>query len=206
MVKEKLSKETWLAAGFRSLAESGPSAIRINALANTLGATKGSFYWHFKDLSDLNDAIVEMWQSRNTGIIIQRCAEPAQSLCEGLFHLIDCWLDTSLFDAPLDLAIRNWARNDPDLQLLVDRSDADRLRAATGLFERFGTSKDVAHFRALTVLLTQTGYHSMRVDEPRNKRAQAACQYVEIFAGQTPTEGEQKAFLARHTGTDVEGL
>jgi hypothetical protein len=32
-----------------------------------------------------------------------------------LLNLIDCWIDSELFDAPLDLAIRNWARSDADL-------------------------------------------------------------------------------------------
>ena len=74
-------------------------------LAKTLNLTRTGFYWHFKDLSELQDAIIDIWQTRNTGIIIERCAAPAQSLCEALFNLIDCWIDNDLFDAPLDLSI-----------------------------------------------------------------------------------------------------
>ncbi|MFN3661424.1 TetR family transcriptional regulator [Yoonia sp.] len=44
--------EDWLMAGFRALASHGPSALRAAALARDLGTTKGSFYWHFKDLPD----------------------------------------------------------------------------------------------------------------------------------------------------------
>ena len=39
-------------AGFRALARSGARALRAEALARDLDTTKGSFYWHFKDLPD----------------------------------------------------------------------------------------------------------------------------------------------------------
>ena len=167
-------------------------------LAKMLNLTRTGFYWHFKDLSELQDAIIDIWQTRNTGIIIERWAAPAQSLCAGLFNLIDCWIDNELFDAPLDLAIRNWTRNDERLQSLVDKSDENRLAAVEALFERFGHIGEAARYRALTVILTQTGYYSMHVTEPSLQRALAACRYVEIFAGVPPTPVEKDAFLERH--------
>ena len=81
---------------------------------------------------------------------------------------------------------------------MVDASDAARLRAVTSVFERFGRSAEVAHYRALTVILTQTGYYSMRVSEPRLQRAIAGCHYAEIFAGEAATLAEKDAFIARH--------
>jgi AcrR family transcriptional regulator len=176
----------------------GIEAVKIMPLAKMLNLTRTGFYWHFKDLSELQGAIIEIWQTRNTGIIIERCATPAPSLCASLFNLIDCWIDNDLFDAPLDLAIRNWARNDTRLQALVDKSDENRLTAVKALFEQFGHLGDVARYRALTVILTQTGYYSMHKTEPRLLRALAGCQYVEIFAGEPPTQAEKEAFLARH--------
>lgn len=74
--------------------------------------TRTGFYWHFQDLAELHDAIIEIWQAP----ILERCGAHAQSLCNALFDLVDCWIDNDLFDAPLDLMIRNWARNDAFLQ------------------------------------------------------------------------------------------
>ncbi len=46
--KARLTRSDWVLAGFRALLASGPDAIRVEALARDLRATKGSFYWHFK--------------------------------------------------------------------------------------------------------------------------------------------------------------
>lgn len=196
--RKRATREVWLDAAYDLFVNDGIEAVKIMPLAKKLDLTRTGFYWHFKDLSELHDAIIEIWQTRNTGIVKKRCAAPAQSLCAGLFNLIDCWIDDDLFDAPLDLAIRNWARNDARLQALVDQSDEDRLAAVKMLFERFGRTGDAAHYRALTVILTQTGYFSMHVSEPRLQRAIAGCQYAEIFAGESPSQSEIDAFLDRH--------
>lgn len=196
--RPRASRETWLSAAYDLLIQDGIDAVKVMPLAKQLGLTRTGFYWHFRDLAELHRAIVDLWQDRNTGVMLQKCAIPSQSLCEALFHLVDCWIDPDLFDAPFDLAIRNWARKDPALQALVDASDDKRLGAVTEIFKRFGAAPDSANYRALTVILTQTGYHSMQISEPRAARAMAGCHYVEIFAGNSPSETEKRQFLDRH--------
>lgn len=196
--RTRATREMWLDAAYDLFVSEGIEAVKIMPLAKKLNLTRTGFYWHFKDLSELHDAIIEIWQTRNTGIILERCAAPAESLCAALLNLIDCWIDSELFDAPLDLEIRNWARNDARLQALVEQSDNARLRAVTAVFERFGRTGDIAHYRALTVILSQTGYYSMRVSDPRLQRALSACHYAEIFAGESPTQTEIDRFLDKH--------
>jgi AcrR family transcriptional regulator len=198
LTRTRASREIWLEAAYDLFVSEGIEAVKIMSLAKKLNLTRTGFYWHFKDLSELHDGIIDIWQTRNTGIVVARCAAPARSLCEALFNLIDCWIDNELFDAPLDLAIRNWARSDARLQAFVEQSDEGRLAAVKALFERYGRTGDVAHYRALTVILTQTGYYSMHVSEPRMQRAIAGCKYAEIFAGEPPTPAEKNAFINRH--------
>jgi len=57
MTTEKLSPNDWIAAGFHTLANDGPKALQIKILAERLKATKGSFYWHFKDLPAFSSRI-----------------------------------------------------------------------------------------------------------------------------------------------------
>jgi AcrR family transcriptional regulator len=198
ITRTRASRDVWLEAAYDLFVTEGIEAVKIMPLAKNLNLTRTGFYWYFKDISELHDGIIDIWQTRNTGIVLARCATPAPSLCAALFNLIDCWIDVDLFDAPLDLAIRNWARSDARLQALVDHSDKLRLKAVTSVFERFGRTEDIAHYRALTVILTQTGYYSMHVSEPRLQRAIAGCHYAEIFAGEQPTQAEKDAFLDRH--------
>ena len=107
-LKIRATRETWIDAAYTLFVTDGIEAVRIMPLAKTLGLTRTGYYWHFKDLSDLHEALLDIWKSRNTGVILERCAAPAESLCAGLFNLIDCWIDTELFDAPLDLKTSCW--------------------------------------------------------------------------------------------------
>jgi AcrR family transcriptional regulator len=198
ILRTRATRQLWLDAAFDLFVADGIEAVKIMPLAKKLNLTRTGFYWHFKDLSELHSAIIDIWQTRNTGIMLQRCAAPATTLCAALFNLVDCWIDYDLFDAPLDLAIRNWARSDAKLQALVEASDDARLTAVIEVFERFGRSGEDAHYRALTAILTQTGYYSMHMSEPRYQRAIAGCRYVEIFAGEAPSQAEKDAFLDRH--------
>ncbi len=59
----RLSVDDWIQVGFAILADGGPNALRVDALCELLGVTKGSFYWHFTDLAAYRTALVEAWGS-----------------------------------------------------------------------------------------------------------------------------------------------
>ena len=63
MKRERLSQKSWIEAGLSELASEGPKALAAEPLARKLGTTKGSFYWHFKDVPDFQKAVVKHWQS-----------------------------------------------------------------------------------------------------------------------------------------------
>ncbi len=126
----RASEDMWLEAALEVLCESGGvEAVKVMPLAQRLGLTRTGFYWHFKDRDALLEAMITRWEDKNTGNLIARCAAYAETIGEALFNLFDCWLDADLFDARLDLAVRNWARNNPALQVRLDRADAARLAA-----------------------------------------------------------------------------
>ena len=112
---------------------------------------------------------------------------------------MECWLNPTLFDAQLDLAIRNWARVNPALQDEVERADATRMRAVETLFERFGYAHEQAEVRAMTVIYTQIGYISMMVHEEMPQRTQRVQHYVEVFSGIPPKPHETEHFVRRVT-------
>ena len=48
----RLSSDDWLDAAFRAVVEGGFDNVRVLVIAETLGVTRGSFYWHFTDHAD----------------------------------------------------------------------------------------------------------------------------------------------------------
>ncbi len=192
------TEDIWLKAAYDVLTESGVEAVKIMPLAKRLGLTRTSFYWHFKDREALLEAMIRYWEDTNTGNLVIRCEAYAENIFEAIFNLFDCWLDDTLFDSRLDLAIRNWARNDPSLQIRLDQADARRKAAMEGMFIRFGFDPAEAEIRALTMIYTQIGYISMQVTESRAERFARMPGYVEVFTGQKPGEADIQRFVARH--------
>jgi AcrR family transcriptional regulator len=47
----RLSVDDWVQEGFRVLAEDGVKALTLGQLCTRLGVKKGSFYWHFSDMT-----------------------------------------------------------------------------------------------------------------------------------------------------------
>lgn len=197
---DKSTEMRWLAAAYDLLTENGVEAVKIMPLAKRLGVSRSGFYWHFKDRSDLLEAMIRRWEAKNTGNLVAQCNAFAENICEAMFNLFDCWLDENLFDARLDLAIRNWARNDAALQKRLTDADMIRQNAIAEMFRRFGYDDRQAHARAGTVMFTQVGYISMRVCESIETRINLMPDYVQVYTGQTPSPTDIRRFRARHVG------
>ncbi len=196
--RQRGSRQLWLDTAYELLISDGIEAVKVMTLAKRLNLTRTGFYWFFKDIAELHAAMIERWEEKNTGNLIEKCETDAGNVCAALFNLMDCWLDPALFDAPLDLAIRNWARVNPDLQRRLDGADARRIAAVTGMFSRFGYSREQSAVRGMTVIYTQIGYISMQVSEDPGERLDRVQHYVEIFASTRPDPEDVARFVRRH--------
>ena len=79
----RLGREDWIRAALLALAEGGTPAVAVEPLAGRLGATKGSFYWHFRDRADLIEAALATWERTATDEIIaelETVADPVERL------------------------------------------------------------------------------------------------------------------------------
>lgn len=65
----RLSREDWIDGAIIFLSRDRLEALTVNALAERLGVTKGSFYWHFDSREGLLDAVVDTWRRRMTSEI-----------------------------------------------------------------------------------------------------------------------------------------
>ncbi len=63
-VRARLSARSWAEAALDVLICDGVAAVAVEPLAVRLGATKGSFYWHFANRDALLAAALELWETR----------------------------------------------------------------------------------------------------------------------------------------------
>lgn len=192
------SREVWLEAALEALVEGGVDAVKIQPLASRLNLSRTSFYWFFKDRKALLEALVDAWNSKNTGGLVSMAEAYAETPAEAVLNVISAFLDDALFDPRLDFAVRGWALQAPDLMARVNEADEIRLAALRGMLERHGYDPDDADVRARTMYLVQIGYIAMQVRESLATRMKRVPGYVKTFSGHAPTERELARFFARH--------
>jgi AcrR family transcriptional regulator len=190
--------DLWLDAAYELLVEGGVEAVKVMPLAERLGLSRTSFYWHFADREALLAGLVSRWEARNTANLVARCEAPAATIAVAMLNLIDCWVDPALFDSRLEFAMRTWSLTDPGVEAAMSAADATRIAALTALFLRFGYGATEADTRARTLYLTQVGYIALRSQESFEVRMGRIPAYVLTFCGKAATDAEIAAFLARH--------
>lgn len=192
------SMDGWLEAAYDALLEGGVDAVKILPLAKKLKLSRTSFYWFFKDREELLAALIARWRDKNTGNLVRRAEAYAESIAEATLNVFDCWLDTALFDAKFEFAIRSWALQSEEILGEVQAADNARLEALGRMFERFGHEPVAADVRARTLYLVQIGYISMQTEEDLELRLKRIPEYVAIFTGTVPEQREIDRFLSRH--------
>lgn len=138
---DRLSKIDWLQAGFRALTESGPQALKAEPLARSLKVSKGSFYWHFKDISDFQKVMVEHWKQGATANVIAQINSGTDQPKAKLHKLVShsTALPRERYGGPAsESAIRDWARYDETVAKAVSAIDQQRLAFTEALFEAAG--------------------------------------------------------------------
>jgi len=141
MSATRLSPDSWIQAGFDALFAQGPSALKAEALARELKTTKGSFYWHFKDVPAYHEALLQTWETTclarfnaiksSHGTAVQRLRLLAQILEN------DGTSDTSIKIEP---AMRSWAQENQKVAASVSQVDSTRLKALDELLAEIGLS------------------------------------------------------------------
>ena len=65
-------KSQWTQAGLEALRKGGVAGVRVERLAEDIGLTKGSFYWHFRGRGELLEALLEFWAREMTEAEFER--------------------------------------------------------------------------------------------------------------------------------------
>jgi AcrR family transcriptional regulator len=135
----------WVAAGLEALRKGGVAGVRVERLAEEIGLTKGSFYWHFRDRRELLEALLDYWVRETTEAEFER-VRGVRGLAAQLCTLAEDVLDKGL--GRYDPAVRAWARTDRKVAATVAQVDRRRVKALTALFEDGGIAGAEAGTRA----------------------------------------------------------
>lgn len=164
MKRKKLGKIDWIKSGFRALCVGGANAIRVEVLAREIGTTKGSFYWHFKDLADLQIAMLDYWQNHGTTQVIdiaEEIANPKEAILDIVARAI-VGPPEEVGGIIAEVAIRDWGRWNDLANARIIHVDKSRIDYLSELFQKSGYDAATAKQKAQILYSTYVGAMHLR--------------------------------------------
>lgn len=152
--RQRFSKNEWLEAGLKMLAEQGVDKLTISSLSRVVGIAKTSFYWHFKDRQDLMDHMLEYWASEFTFAVSENPQLPQLEPEQRLRAITDTLIEQKLLK--YELAICAWASHDKSVKAMFDSIYRRRMEVIRGAFADAGFDEEEQEVRAQTFLCYQT--------------------------------------------------
>jgi AcrR family transcriptional regulator len=171
MATARTPRSAWIDEGLRALAAGGPDAVRVEALARTLGVTKGGFYWHFDDRPALLEEVLDTWERVSVDDVIERIEREggdARARLRRLFALAA--EDGGILRT--DLAVRDWARRDGRVADRLRRVDNRRMAYLRSLFRAFCDDEEDVEVRCTLVVALWIGSHFMAAEHGDRSRAE----------------------------------
>ncbi len=165
MPAPRLGRDDWLDAAFEAVAESGFDSVRVLTLAEALGVTRGSFYWHFSDHAELIAALVARWRARELASY-QRMQDTrgldAKADLERVLEAALAHAGSEIKNLRFELALRGLGRRDAEVAAML--VEVDRMRMAlfeTKFMRLTGDAKTAAELASLFYLAIVGGTHAL---------------------------------------------
>ena len=158
----RLTASDWLRAAWARFGREGIDGVRVEALARDLGATKGSFYWHFDGRDALRAAMLESWEAQGTDAVIASVDAVGGDAADRFRALMRTVFAGTAY-APVEAGIRTWARRDAAVRAVLDRVDGRRIAYVAALLRESGVPGDVALARAEALVRTLVGEYAVAV-------------------------------------------
>lgn len=175
----RLSVESWIEAGYAILAEEGIEALKLDRLCERVGATKGSFYWHFADMAGYRSALIEAWgelRDEDRRFFAEAGDMPPRDRLSQMM--------TSLVTArhwTLERAMREWARTDTAVAASVRSSDQRVVDAVRQAFLDYGFDAEEADLRANATFAAGIGFLHLSGRQPSARAADQRERFLDIM-------------------------
>lgn len=166
----RTSRRAWIDAGLRALAGGGPDAVRVEALAESLGVTKGGFYGQFRDRNELLEEMLDAWAATVVDEVIEQVESGGGDGRSRLARLFDLATSADGELLRVELAIRDWARRDPVAAERLHRVDQRRTDYMRLLFRELCSDEGEIEARCMLAFSLFIGSHFVVVDHgPRTR-------------------------------------
>ena len=175
-----LDRAAWIAEARNELVAGGIAAVKVGQLASRLGVTREAFYWHFKSLQDLQDALLADWETDNTTRFEASLAAPGDPRHD-LRSVASLLLGDEPFRTGWDTAMRDWARISRKTARVVARIDERRTAMLERTFKAMGCDELEARARARIYYLFQVGYYTTRIPDTREERQRLLPVYLRLL-------------------------
>ncbi len=161
----RLTREDWLDAAFKAVVEGGFDKVRVLVLADQLGVTRGSFYWHFTDHADLIAALLTRWRKREVELdqkIRGQATDDPQADLKQMLEAALAHAGSDVENLRFELALRGLGRRDPAVATMLLEVDQLRFDLFEQAFMRLtGESTTAAELAALFYLAIAGGHQAL---------------------------------------------
>ncbi len=161
--RARLKPRDWIAAGLARLGTQGVDSVRVEVLARDLGISKGSFYWHFPDRSDLLEQMLSQWERGELDWLA-----PDQDGDEGAAsrwaRLVNRTANPRRMQ--IELALREWARRDERVARRLALVEGRKAAFIAGVLREVGFQGSSAESWSEVVLLVSLGWLDRATRDP----------------------------------------
>lgn len=163
--QQRLTRDDWIAAALGAIAAGGLAAVAVEPLAAGLGATKGSFYWHFENRDALLEAAIRRWEKETTTDVAAEIMAAQDTPASQFRRLVAGVIERAEQDrvGPALLA----SATHPAVAPALERVTAARLDVIATVLRRLGFPAPEARRRALLAYSAYLGHGQLAHSTPR---------------------------------------
>lgn len=175
--RAQLTPDDWAKAALRAIARGGVAAVAVESAAIELGATKGSFYWHFENRDALIQAALDRWERQRTEAVIEdleREPDPASRLSK----VVAAALERGASDRVEVALLAN--PDHPAALRAVRRVAERRITYMARQLEELGWDPEAAHDRAMLLYYVYVGFLQMAHVAPHSIESAARKRHLDL--------------------------
>jgi AcrR family transcriptional regulator len=163
--QRRLTRDDWITAALAAIADGGLAAVGVEPLAARLGATKGSFYWHFTNRDALLEAAIRRWEKETTTDVAAQVTAARDAPASQFRRLVVSVIERAEQDR-VGLALLASAAH-PAVAPALEQVTATRLGLIATVLRRLGFPAADARRRALLAYSAYLGHGQLAHSTPR---------------------------------------